>query len=234
MLNRGYNYKNILPKSYDRKFPSFLVWEIYTVINTIEFKKGDVVLDIGGACSLFSFYLESKGVKVITVDKNPDVVNEANRVAKKLNLQYEAIVCDAEDYVNTCKEKFDVITSICVFEHIELEKRKRIMRNLHNILKPEGKIALTFDYRNPSRFVNINTPQDVVDQFGCSDKLQILGNQHFYDNGKNYLVHGFFHWKFFIKYKIRSIKKGNFKKHQFFRIKFKNDYTFGSIFLALK
>lgn len=233
-LNRGYAYKNILPKIYDIKYPSFLIWEIYTVINTIEFKKGDTVLDIGGACSLFSFYLESKGVNVITIDKNPVLVEEANRVAKKLNLNYKAINCDAEDFVNSCNDKFNVITSICVFEHIELEKRKRIIRNLHKILKQDGKIALTFDYRNPSRFVNINNPTDVKEQFGCSQQLKIMGNEVFYDNEKNYLVHGFFHKKFFIKYKIRSIRKGNFKPIEFFKVKFKNDYTFGSMFLEIK
>lgn len=233
-LNRGYKYKNILPKKYDAKYPSFLVWEIYTIVNTLPFKPNDTVLDIGGACSLFSYYLESKGINVITIDINQALVDEANRVAKKLNLNYKAICIDAEDFVNSCQEKFDYITSVCVFEHIEEEKRKRIMKNLYKILKPNGKIALTFDYRNPSKFVGLDSPEDVKKQFCCSDRLQVMGNEEFFDNKKNYLVHGFFHWKFFIKYKIRSIKKGNFKKSQFFRVKFKNDYTFGSIFLQLK
>lgn len=233
-LNRGYHYKKILPKKYDIKFPSFLVWEIYTVINTIDFKNGDIVLDIGGACSLFSFYLESKGIKVIAIDINKEIVDEANKIAKTLNLNYEAIHADAEEFVNTCNDKFDYITSICVFEHIESEKRKRIVKNLHKLLKQNGKIAFTFDYRNPSKFVKINNPSDVKEQLACSEHLKIYGNQDFYDNNKNYLVHGFFHYKFFIKYKIRSIKKGNFEKRDFFKIKFKNDYTFGSLFLELK
>lgn len=233
-LNRGYNYKNILPLKYDKKFPSFLVWEIYTVINTLDIKKGDTVLDIGGACSLFSFYLESKGLNIIAIDKNSELVDDANKIAKELNLNYKAITADAEDFVHECQEKFNLVTSICVFEHIELEKRKRIMRNMHKVLHDNGKVALTFDYRNPSRFINIDTPKDVVDQFGCSPHLKIMGNKEFYDNNKNYLVHGFFHKKFFIKYKLRSIKKGNFKLREFFKIKHENDYTFGSIFLEKK
>lgn len=232
-LNRGYNYKNILPKYYDTKYPSFLVWEIYTIIETINFKPGDTVLDIGGSCSLFSYYLESKGVNVVTIDINPALVEEANRVAKKLNLNCKAICADAEDYVKTCTEKYDYVTSVCVFEHIEKQKRKRILENIHTILKSDGKIALTFDYRNPSKFVRINSPEEVIDQFCCSNHLEVLGNKEFYDNHKNYLVHGFYHWKFFVKYKIRSIKKGNFSIKEFFRIKFKNDYTFGSIFMKV-
>ncbi len=233
-LNRGYHYKPILPKKYDRKFPSFLVWEIYTVINTLNFKKGDVVLDIGGACSLFSFFLESKGVKVIAIDINKEIVDEANRIARALNLNYLAIHSDAEEFVNNSDIKFDYITSICVFEHIESEKRKRIVKNLHKLLKPDGKIALTFDYRNPSKFVKINNPDDVLSELACSEYLKPYGNQTFIDNNKNYLVHGFFHYKFFIRYKIRSIKKGNFRRCDFFKVKFKNDYTFGSLFLELK
>ena len=232
-LNRGYKYKNLLPKKYDAKFPSFLVWEIYTIVNTLNFKPGETVLDIGGACSLFSYYIESKGLNVVTIDINPVLVNEANRVAKKLHLNYKAICVDAEEYVKIWKKKYDYITSVCVFEHIEQQKRKRIISAFHNILNPNGKIALTFDYRNPSKFVNINSPEDVKKQFLCSDSLKIMGNEEFFDNKKNYLVHGFYHWKFFIKYKIRSIKKGNFPKSQFFKVKFKNDYTFGSIFMEL-
>lgn len=233
-LNRGYNYKNILPLKYDKKFPSFLVWEIYTVLDTIDIKKGDTVLDIGGACSLFSFYLESKGLNIVAIDKNPELVEDANKIAKQLNLNYKAVTADAEDFVSNCQEKFDLITSICVFEHIELEKRKRIMKNLHKVLQPAGKVALTFDYRNPSKFTNIDTPQDVVDQFACSPDLQIMGNQEFFDNNQNHLVHGFYHKKFFIAYKLRSIKKGNFKLREFFKVKHNNDYTFGSIFLERK
>lgn len=233
-LNRGYNYQNILPEKYDKKFPSFLVWEIYNVYYGLNLQPGSCVLDIGGACSLFSFYLASKGINVIAVDKNPIIVNEANRIAKELDLPYVAIEQDAEDYIDNCKIQFDAITSICVFEHIEINKRMRIMKKLDKILKSSGEIALTFDYRNPSRFVGINTPDDVKNQFGCNHNLIFYGNQSFFDNHKNYLVHGFYHWKFFVKYKVRSIKKGNFKWKDFFKVKFKNDYTFGVVFLRKK
>lgn len=233
-LNRGYKYKAILPTLYDKKYPSFLVWEIYNVFYGLNLKPGQTILDIGGACSLFSFYMASKGINVIAIDKNPELVNEANRISRFLGLSYNAIECDALDYVNNYSIQFDAITSICVFEHIEKNKRMQIMKNLHRILDNNGKIALTFDYRNPSQFVGINTPEDIYSQFGCNPNLEFDGNQEFYDNNKNYLVHGFFHWKFFIKYKIRSIKKGNFKLKDFFKIKFKNDYTFGVVFLKKK
>lgn len=233
-LNRGYGYKAILPRKYDRKFPSFLVWEIYSVFYGLDLKPGDSVLDIGGACSLFSFYLASKGINVVAVDRNPILVNESNRISRELKLPYVAMESDAEDYIDSCNKKFDVVTSICVFEHIEKNKRIRMMKKMHKILSENGKIALTFDYRNPSQFVGINSPEDVKTQFCCNERLEFDGNSNFYDNNVNYLVHGFFHWKFFIRYKIRSIKKGNFKWRDFFKVKFKNDYTFGVVFLKRK
>lgn len=62
----------------------------------------------------------------------------------------------------------------------------------------------------------------------------LAGDGNFYDNKKNYLVHPFFHKSFFIKYKLRSIKKGNFRKRDFFKIKFKDDYSFAVVFLEVK
>ena len=232
-LNKGYKYKPLLDK-YDDKYPSFLVWEIYSVWFGVKFKAGDKVLDLGGACSLFSFFLAVHGVSVIAIDKNKQLVDESNKIAKVLNLPYLAICDDIEDYMLDCKEKFDVITSICVFEHLEQEKRKRIICSIHKILSKNGKVAITFDYRNPSKFVNINSPQDVIDLFGCSSHLSLAGDGNFYDNKKNYLVHPFFHKSFFIKYKLRSIKKGNFMKRDFFKIKFKDDYSFAVVFLEVK
>lgn len=232
-LNKGYHYKALLNK-YDKKYPSFLIWEIYHVWFGIDFKEGDKVLDLGGACSLFSFFLAMHGISVVAIDKNKMLVDEANKIAKVLNLPYYAECADVEDYINGCDQKFDVITSICVFEHLDQEKRKRIIQNLHKILTNDGKVAMTFDYRNPSKFVNINTPEDVFELFNCSPFLSLAGDGHFYDNHKNYLIHPFYHRSFFIKYKIRSIKKGNFRKRDFFKIKFKNDYSFGIVFLEIK
>ena len=179
-LNRGYHYKAILPKRYDKKFPSFLIWEIYNVFYGLNLKKGDIVLDIGGACSLFSFFLASKGIEVVAIDKNELLVDEANRIAKAKKLNYNAVNMDAEEYVKTCNRKFDYITSICVFEHIALEKRKRIMLNLDKILSPKGKVAMTFDYKNPSKFVQINNNRDIHDQFGCNPNFIFMGNDEFY------------------------------------------------------
>lgn len=234
ILNRGYNYKPILDLELDFKYPNFLLWEIFWVTSNLNFQKGNKILDIGGSCSLFSFYLAKKGVKVVAIDLNQEIVDEANRIAKVMNLDYKAICMDAEEYLSKTKEKFDYITSICVFEHIELEKRKRIIRNIHKCLKKDGRIAFTFDYKNPSKFVNINNENDIKNQFLCNKKLCFLENQNFYDNNVSYLVSVFYGRPVAWRYKIHLIKLKEFPVWELFKTKKENDYTFGAIFLKVK
>ena len=234
VMNRGYDYKPILDSELDFKFPNFLLWEIYWVYSNLNLKRGDKVLDIGGSCSLFSFFLASKGIKVIAIDLNPEIVKEANRIAKIMNIDYTAVCSDAEDYLLNTNEKFDFITSICVFEHIEITKRKRIIRNLHNCLKPTGRIAFTFDYKNPSKFVNINTFEDIKEQFLCNENICMDENQEFYDNNINYLVTLFYRKPAIWIWKLRQILHREFSIKEFFKTIDYNDYTFGAIFLKLK
>lgn len=206
LMNRGYDYKPIFKdENLDFKYPNFLLWEIYWVYSKLNIKKGDKVLDIGGSCSLFSFFLASKGAKVIAIDLNSKIVKEANRIAKIMNIDYTAVCSDAEQYLLNTKEKFDYITSICVFEHIEINKRKRIVKNLDKCLNPNGTIAFTFDYKNPSKFVMINNEKDIKDNFLCNENLYMLGNQKFYDNNINYLITLFYRKPMLLRWKIRSV-----------------------------
>lgn len=234
-LNRGYDYQPVLSdKKLDFKFPSFLLWEIYWIYSNLNIKKGDTVLDIGGACSLFSFYLASKGAKVIAIDLNRKIVKEANRTAKIMGIEYKAVCADAEEYLLNTKEKFDYITSVCVFEHIEINKRKRIVKNIDKCLNNDGVIAFTFDYKNPSRFVRIDTEDDVKAHFLCNEKLYMLENQDFHDNNINYLISVFYRKPILWTYKTRSVILKEFPMKEYFKTKNNNDYTFGAIFLKAK
>ena len=235
MYNRGYDYKPIFKdEKLDWKYPNFLLWETYWVYSNLDIKKGDKVLDIGGACSLFSFYLASKGAKVVAIDLNQELADNANKIAKTMGLDYTAICADGEEFLSTTEEKFDYITSICVVEHIEINKRRRLMQNLDRCLKEGGTIAFTFDYKNPSKFVMINNEKDIKDLFLCSGKLRLVENQEFYDNNVNYLVEPFYRKEFFWKYKLYHIKHKNFPITEIFKTKDYNDYTFGAVFLKVK
>lgn len=235
LFNRGYDYKPILTdEKLDFKYPNFLLWEIYWVYSNLNIKKGDKVLDIGGSCSLFSFYLASKGAKVIAIDLNLKIVEEANRIAKIMNIDYTAVCSDAEEYLLNTVEKFDYITSICVFEHIEINKRKRIVKKLDKSLNKGGTIAFTFDYKNPSRFVRIDNEDDIKAHFLCNEKLYMVENQAFYDNNINYLTSLFYRKPMLLREKVRSVLYKEFPISEFFKTRYYNDYTFGAIFLKVK
>ena len=235
IANKGYNYKPIVDNyDFDMKYPNFLLWETYWIFKNLKPKKGDTLLDIGGACSLFSFYMASKGIKVVAIDINKEIVDNANLYAKKMGLDYTAICADGDEYLkNTC-DKYDFITSICVIEHIEINKRKNMIRNIYKHLNKNGKVGFTFDYKNPEKFVGINNPQNIKEHFLDNTNLEMLENKNFYDNNINYLVSKFYYKPIIWHHKISDIRRHNFPITELFKTKKENDYTFGAIFLKRK
>lgn len=228
-INRGYDYQALANIPDDKNFPWFLYWEIVWVILNNDFKQGQSLIDLGGSSSLFSYYLASKGLKVITVDLNKDLVENANFVAQEMNWNLINHVMNIKDI--NLKSQFDHITSICVFEHIPMFERVVINKKIHQLLKPNGTFSITFDYKNPSLKAQISTPEDVYQQFIKPSNLMIRGNKSFYDNNKNYLLHPFFYRPLNYKFKQVSIDSGCFKQEDFHKLKDKNDYTFGALFL---
>ncbi|MGD9580794.1 MAG: hypothetical protein AB7V50_05440, partial [Vampirovibrionia bacterium] len=123
------------------------------------------------------------------------------------------------------------ITSICVFEHIPMYSRVKINKKIKQILKPEGTFSITFDYKNPSKEAQINTPEDIYTQFIEPAGLLIRNNELFYDNNTNYLLHPFYHNPAIIKFKDDGIKNNHFDKEEYNKTKNNNDYTFGALFM---
>lgn len=229
MINRGFGYKSIKGAVDDINFPWFLYWEIIWVVLNNNFSNKHSVLDLGGSSSLFSYYLASKGVNIITTDLQKDLVDNANIVAKQMGWNLENYVMDMREL--NFDSRFDHITSICVYEHIPMFERVTINKKIKDLLVEGGKFSITFDYRNTSMAASINSPEDVHEQFIKPSGLKARGNEKFYDNGKNYLLQPFYSKRRFWKYKINSTLKKDFKMQEFFKIKNANDYTFGALFL---
>lgn len=228
-LNRGYDYNSLEGAADDNNFPWFLYWEIVWIFLNNDFRPEHKILNMGGASSLFSYYLASKGFDVTTIDLKEDLVENANRVAKAMGWNLKNYVMDMRRL--TLNQKFDHITSICVYEHIPIYDRIAINENIKHFLKRGGKFSITFDYANPARWARINSPEDVEEQFVKPSGLKIRGNKVFYDNGKRYLIQPFYHKKIQLRYKISCILKGYFSPLEIFKYKEKNDYTFGALFL---
>ena len=231
-INRGYNYNEEVDSYCDEKFPWFLYWEIVWVILNSNFDKGDKILDLGGSSSLFSYYLSSKGFDVTTIDISKELVDNANITAESMSWSLKNYVMDMKKI--NLNDKFDHITSICVFEHIPMFERIEINKKIRNLLVEGGNFSITFDYRNPSNLARISSPNDIIEQFVKPSGLFMRNNEQFYEDKKNYLLHPFYYKKKKWLYKLKAIKNKEFPLSQLFKGKKENDYTFGALFLTKK
>ena len=228
-INRGYNYTELSGAVDDKKFPWFLYWEIVWVTLNADFDRRHRVLDLGGSSSLFSYYLASKGIDVTTVDLQETLVDNANSVARQMNWNLKNYVMDMRQL--DFDTRFDHITSICVYEHVPMYDRVEINRKIGELLVGGGRFSITFDYRNPSRIAQINSPDDIREQFVEPSGLLVRGNEGFVDTGQDYLLHPFYCPGISWKFKCKSIIGGHFGLREILRTKKVNDYTFGSLFL---
>lgn len=229
VINRGYGYRGLDGAVDDRNFPWFLYWEIAWVMLHADIRPGQRLLDLGGTSSLFSFYLAAKGVDVVTVDLNPALKANADHVAQVMGWRLENHTMDMREL--SMSGEFDHITSICVFEHIPMFARVEINTRVRDLLRPQGRFSITFDYRNPSRFARINKPADVEEQFVGPSGLSVRGNREFVDDGSSYLLHPFYSDQRLWLYKLRSVARKHFPPWELARIKRENDYTFAALFM---
>jgi ubiquinone/menaquinone biosynthesis C-methylase UbiE len=203
MENRGFNYEPLPNAADDDRIPWYLYWEIFWVLNNgPEVKKHTRVLDAGGTSSLFTCFLASLGVEVHSIDINETLISNGNKIAKAMGwdmFSYEMNMrkLDFED------ESFDHAYSICVFEHLIYELKQSALAEIARILKPNGVLSITFDYRNPAPSIagfgpdtgeenRLSTEDDIKRNFLNNEYFELVGNKNFYDNGKSYLVHPYF------------------------------------------
>src|SRR5215207_1117643 len=189
--NRGYGYEPLPGAADDDRFPWFLYWEIAWLAVHNDFRPGQRLLDLGGSSSLFSYWAAARGLDVVTVDLQEELMANADAVAAATGWSLRNLAMDIREL--DIAERFDHIASVCVFEHIPMSDRVDISAHLRDLLVDGGSLSLTFDYLNPSRFARISSPADVAEQFVVPSGLRVLGNEEFHDNGRRYLLHPFHH-----------------------------------------
>jgi SAM-dependent methyltransferase len=222
--NRGAEYEPLPGAADDNRIPWFLYWEIEWVIrHGPKLEKGMQVLDAGGTSSLFSAFLASLGVEVHSIDINPQLIANANKLARKMRWNMQAYAMDIEKMAFE-DMFFDHAYSICVFEHLDFYTKQKALIEIHRCLKPGGQLCLTFDYLNPAPFVfgynqfdsrprnALNSPQRLQEVICAGGMFELLGNQPFVDNGKRYLA----------------------TPPPAARLNHAEDYTFGALFLKKK
>ena len=185
-INRGEAYQPYPGNPDELRIPWFLLWEIAWLSANTPMKPAARVLDMGGAGSLFSCYLASRGCEVHTIDLQDDLCRQAGRAASIMGWRIDARRMDMTrlDYPDGY---FDHVFSVCVFEHLPVSGRIQCNREVRRVLRSGGTAAYTFDYANPQSFGRIDTPDDVQRQFVEPSGLRLRGDGSFGDNGLRYL-----------------------------------------------
>ena len=140
---------NFLPREYHPESERGKLWEDAWVIRHADIRPGLAVLDVGGASTLFSFYLASRGCAVQVVDNdwgNCGTLYNANAVARRMGWALRAWDRDVAVPLPFPDAAFDRVFSICVLEHLPSAVRQFLMGQINQVLKPDGMVGLTFDY----------------------------------------------------------------------------------------
>ena len=230
--NRGLDYEPLRGAVDDDRFPWFLYWEIAWLVSNVPFRPGQRLLDLGGSSSLFSCYMASLGLEVVTVDLDEPLVENADRLAAETGWSMRNFSMDMHDLdLAALGGRFDHVTSVCVFEHLPLAGRIEVSRQIAELLVAGGSFSITFDYLNPSMLARIGSPADVESQFVLPGGLRVRGNQRFHDNGLRYLLHPFHHPRAAEEdWQRLAIELEQFAPDQEGEVATENEYTFGALF----
>jgi len=125
----------------------YRLWEYSSLFEVLRMSDSQMIfLDIGGAASPLPYLLAENGFNGLAIDLQPLLVGICNYVASVRKLPLISKVSDITKDFSVEKEKYDVVTSISVIEHLPPSVRKKIFENVHYILKPGGLFYITFDY----------------------------------------------------------------------------------------
>lgn len=157
----------------------------YTISRTHEYPwfadqmrdvEGRAILDIGaGACCL-PLLLAERGARVTTVDRHDRILtgqprNHWNEWGyldyASLDDRIRSFNMDARDF--NAGERYDVIYSVSVIEHMPCLSRRAVMAQAARLLKPQGTILLSLDLiPGTDDLWNLNEGR-IVDEIGHGD-----------------------------------------------------------------
>ncbi len=153
LTRRGLHFTNTAGNFLAREFhPAHergKLWENAWTIQHAGVAPGHMVLDVGGASTIFSFYLASLGCRVVVVDNdwaNCGTIFNARYVANRMGWRLEALDRDVQRPLPFAADTFDRVFSICVLEHLPSQLRQYLMREIGRVLKPGGIAGFTTDY----------------------------------------------------------------------------------------
>lgn len=137
---------------------SHVLLELDRLMETQDIRR---VLDVGGGNSPFAYHLLERGLEVVVLEVDGNMVEEMRRNAADLGLSLRAERpgpggWPVED------ESFDCVTSISVFESVLRRDRPGMWAETRRVLTPGGSLLMTFDYGPGARLIS-DPPVDLAE-----------------------------------------------------------------------
>jgi len=112
------------------------------ILDSIDFKKGYKVLDIG--CRNGSLLIElsnriDDSCELIGIDASKKNIEKAKKSSKNKNIKFEVGLIENMHYDD---KYFDVILSTFLFHHLSFDIMNKGIKELKRVLKPKGKILI--------------------------------------------------------------------------------------------
>jgi SAM-dependent methyltransferase len=164
------------------------LWENAWILAYSGVKKGDRVLDAGGASTIFSYYLASKGCEVSVIDTDwleQGIIDNAVAVSNAMNWKMRVTSGDITRKLPYPEEYFDSAFCICVLEHLVSSDRRKAMRNMASCLKKNGIMGLTIDYdidRGGDKGLRFGNFDVIYNDLILPSGLQLYGNDSLVDD----------------------------------------------------
>jgi len=114
-------------------------------LSQLDYTPGTKTLEIGSLFTFVPFYLAKKGLDVTAIDIDSEAVAYQKQLAEKYNSPFKA---EVQDIVKTSyeSESFKQVSLISVIEHIPENGDMVAIREIHRILKKNGRLAITVPY----------------------------------------------------------------------------------------
>jgi 2-polyprenyl-3-methyl-5-hydroxy-6-metoxy-1,4-benzoquinol methylase len=122
----------------EKKIPEFNQF-INNIKKFTEIKKDTKLFEVGTGNGWFQILCKKNGINSMGIDVVPHNIEFAENLAKKYNHNLDIILGSIES-TDIGKSKYDIITALSVFEHVQYWKKGLL--NVYNALKPNGLLLL--------------------------------------------------------------------------------------------